>query len=329
VIFSNFNLKTGLVEGDRDDQGNFVKPIAGGGVAPVTKDDFTGSIPQIPYQHIHHFKIAADNSIKMGNNRLSVNVAYQHNQREEFGNPDDLRERGLSFDLQTITYTAQFHVKEMNGWFTSFGVNGMKQENKNKGIEQLIPDYDLFDIGGYFFTKKTIRKITVSGGARYDNRALTVKALMNGAVIKGAAFDQSFGNFSGSLGMAAEITKNVNLKLNVARGFRAPSIPELASNGAHEGTIRYEYGDQALKSEISTQADAGVDFNTEHISFSVGAYYNSFNNFIFYKKLQAAGGGDSTINVDGDDLDAFKFDQRKATLAGLEATIDIHPHPLD
>jgi iron complex outermembrane recepter protein len=28
-------------------------------------------------------------------------------------------------------------------------------------------------------------------------------------------------------------------------------------------------------------------------------------------------------------LSAFKFDQRKATLAGLEATLDIHPHPID
>ncbi len=329
LLFSNFNLKAGLVEGDRDDKGYFIKPIAGGGETRATENDFNTTVPKIPYQHIRHFKIATDNSFKMGERRLAVNIGYQRNQREEFGNVDDPGEQALYFDLKTITYAVQLHFKEMNGWSTSIGVNGMKQQNANKGIEQLIPDYDLFDVGGYIFSKKTIEKITFSGGARYDNRSLKVKDLLDGNAVKGNGFNKSFGNFSGSIGMAAELTKQLVFKLNIARGFRAPSIPELASNGAHEGTIRYEYGDQQLKSEVSTQLDAGLDFNTEHISFGLGTYYNSFSNFIFYRKLQAAGGGDSTVNVDGDDLAAFKFDQRKAVLAGLEATIDIHPHPLD
>ena len=32
----------------------------------------------------------------------------------------------------------------------------MQQANKNKGIEQLIPEYNLFDIGGFIYTRKTI-----------------------------------------------------------------------------------------------------------------------------------------------------------------------------
>ena len=329
LLFSNFNLKAGLVEGERDSAGNFIKPVTGGGEAIPTEADFNTTTPQIPYQHIRHFKVALDNSFKLGNNRLSVNVGYQQNRREEFGNVDDLQERALFFDLKTITYAAQFHFKEAAGWNTSIGVNGMQQQNTNKGVEQLIPNYELFDIGTYLYTKKTIDKVTFSGGARYDTRDLKVKDLMDGSDVKGAAFNKTFSNFSGSVGMAAELSKQVVFKLNAARGFRAPGIPELASNGAHEGTIRYEYGDVNLKSETSTQLDAGLDFNTEHISFGLSAYNNSFNNFIFYRKLQAAGGGDSTVNVDGNDLDAFKFDQRKATLRGFEATIDIHPHPLD
>ncbi|MEO6229308.1 MAG: TonB-dependent receptor [Ferruginibacter sp.] len=329
LLFSNFNLKAGLTEGDRDDQGYFVKPVAGGGEVRATNDDFNSTNPLIPYQHIRHFKIATDNSFKLGKNRLTLNVGYQHNQREEFGNADDPKERALFFDLSTVTYTAQLHLKEMNGWFTTLGIGGMKQRNENKGAEQLIPDYDLFDIGGFVFTKKTINIFTISGGARYDNRDLKVKDLLDGSTVKGNAFNKSFGNFSGSVGMTAQLNDQLNFKVNIARGFRAPSIPELASNGAHEGTIRYEYGEQDLKSEVSTQLDAGFDFNTDHISFTFGAYHNSFDNFIFYRKLQAAGGGDSTVNVNGQDLDAFKFDQRKATLSGIEASVDLHPHPLD
>ncbi len=169
----------------------------------------------------------------------------------------------------------------------------------------------------------------MSGGLRFDNRNLNAKDLLDGTSVKGNAFHQSFSNFSGSIGLAAELTKQIGFKLNIARGFRAPNISELASNGAHEGTTRYEYGDPNLKSETSIQLDGGFEFNSEHISFGLSAYNNSFNNFIFYRKLSSAFGGDSTVNVDGNDLTAFKFDQHKAILRGIETTFDFHPHPLD
>ena len=329
LLVSSFNLKAGLIEGERDSAGYFIKQLAGGITKSATSADFKTSTPLIPYQHIRHFKIAADNNIKLGKNQLTFNIGYQQNQREEFGNPDDKEERSLFFDLKTITYTAQYRLAEKKGWKTSFGINGMQQNNKNKGVEQLIPNYTLFDFGVYTFTQKTINNITLSGGLRFDNRNLNAGNLLDGTTIKGNAFKKSFSNVSGSVGVAAQVSDALNLKFNIARGFRAPSIPELASNGAHEGTTRYEYGNSNLKSETSLQMDAGVDYNAEHISFGLSAFYNSFDNFIFYRKLQAVGGGDSTVDVNGDLLTAFKFDQTKAALTGLEAMVDIHPHPLD
>ncbi len=329
LLVSHFNLKAGLIEGERDANGYFIKPTAGGGTARATDANFKSTTPQIPYQHIRHFKIATDNSIKIKNNRLAFNIGFQQNQREEFGNIDDLNERALFFDLKTITYTAQFHFAEKKGWKTSFGINGMQQNNSNKGVEQLIPDYNLFDLGTYIYAQKVIKKSTFSGGVRYDSRNLETKNLLDGGSIKAAGFKKSFSNFSGSIGLASQLTEKINLKLNAARGFRSPSIPELASNGAHAGTIRYEYGDVNLKSETSLQFDGGLDYNAEHISFGVTAFVNSFNNFIFYNKVAAAAGGDSMVNVNGNLLTAFKFSQRRASLAGFEATVDIHPHPLD
>jgi iron complex outermembrane receptor protein len=265
----------------------------------------------------------------MGKRQLTFNLGFQHNQREEFGNVDNLDERALYFDLKTFTYTAQYHLAEKKGWKTSVGLNGMQQNNTNKGEEQLVPDYGLFDLGTYLFSQKTMDKITLSGGLRYDTRHIDVNNLLDGTIIKGMAFKKSFSNISGSIGIAAQANDKLNLKFNVARGFRAPSIPELASNGAHEGTNRYEYGDAGLKSETSLQFDGGFDYSTEHLSIGVSSYYNSFSNFIFYSKLEAKAGGDSLVNVNGDMIPAFKFDQRKASLAGLEAKFDIHPHPLD
>ncbi len=329
LLVSNFNLKAGLIEGERDAEGFFVKQMPGGGTQRVTNDDFKSSVPLIPYQHISHFKIATDNNIKIGRNNLTFNIGYQQNQREEFGNPDDKKERALFFDLKTITYTAQFHLAQNNGWETSYGINGMQQNNQNKGVEQLVPDYNLFDVGLYAYSRKAIGKVTLSGGLRFDSRSVDAGNLLDGVDIKGNAFKKSFSNFSGSLGLTAQLTEQVNFKVNIARGFRAPSLPELASNGAHEGTTRYEYGNTALKSETSLQLDAGIDFSTEHLSVGLSTFYNNFNNFIFYRKLQNVSAADSLVAVDGNLLTAFKFDQQRAFLAGMEATIDIHPHPLD
>ena len=330
LLISNFNLRAGLIEGDRDANGKFIKAVAGGAEEVATDADFKSTAPFTPYQHIRHFKIASDNNFKLGANNLSLNIGFQRNQREEFGNPDDLSERALFFDLKTTTYAARFLLKEKNGWKPSIGTNGMYQTNTNRGIEQLIPNYSLTDAGIFVFTEKAINKLTVSGGVRYDRRRLQAAQLIDetGAA-KGDAFTKNFSNFSGSAGFAYEANKHVNLKLNIARAFRAPSIPELASNGVHEGTVRYEYGDQDLKSEVSTQADASVELNSDHVSFNLAGYINSFKNFIFYRKLESLAGGDSIVTINTDDNLAFTFDQRKASLAGIEASLDIHPHPVD
>ena len=329
LLMSNFDLTAGMVEGERDSLGNFIKIITGGNNGIATNEDFKSTKPLIPYQHIRHFKLATDNSFKFGENHLSLNVAWQQNQREEFGNPDNTEERALFFDMKTMTYASQFHFKEKNGWKNSVGINGMDQTNTNLGLEQLIPDYHLFDFGLFVFSQKEYKKANISGGVRYDTRNIDAETLKDGTSQKGEAFKKQFSNFSGSIGITYPVSNKINLKLNVARAFRAPSIAELASNGAHEGTIRYEYGDKNLSSEISTQADAAIEINKEHFTFNIAGYLNHFNNFIFYRKMQNFSGTDSIVTVNGSDLSAFKFDQQKANLAGVEITLDIHPHPLD
>ena len=333
LYVSNFDQRVGLVEGDRDDAtGQFLKLVDNGGTEEeviAAGKDFTSSNPFIPRQRIQHFKIASDNSFNVGKDRLTVLVGYQRNQRQEFGNVLDPGEKELYFDLGTVNYNVQYHFAEKNNWKTTIGVNGMQQSNQNKGVEALIPEYSLFDIGGFVYTQKRINQLTLSGGVRFDNRSIDSKELEDGGDVKFQGFTKNFSNVSGSAGLSYEVNKTLTLKFNVARGFRAPSIPELASNGAHEGTNRYEYGEQGLKSETSFQVDGGVEVNTEHVSLAANVFYNAVKNFIYYRKLQSANGGDSIL-VDGtNELLAFRFDQHNARLYGAEVNLDIHPHPLD
>lgn len=333
LYVTNFNQETGVVEGDRDDlTGKFLKLVNDRGVESeeiATNKNFRSTNPFIPKQNIGHFKIASDNSLRVGKDRLTFVLGYQRNERKEFGNVLDPAEKELFFDLNTANYNLQYHFSEQKNWRISIGLNGMYQSNENKGIDALIPEYSLFDIGSFIYTQKRFEKLTLSGGFRFDNRSLTSDRFIQNAVIKFPSFTKSYSNISGSAGLAYEAGRDVTLKLNVARGFRAPSIAELASNGAHEGTNRFEYGEQNLRSETSLQTDAGIEIISEHVSFNANIFYNAMQNFIYYRKLKALGGGDSII-VDGNDqFFAFRFAQSNAMLYGAEFNFDIHPHPLD
>jgi iron complex outermembrane receptor protein len=333
LLISSFNQKPALIEGARDSAtGAFTKLIAVNGQIENTianNDDYKGIHPQIPYQHINHFKIGLDNRFNIGEGKLDINIGYQNNKRKEFGNVFAPNTPDLFFDLNTFTYNIQYHLPDIDKWKTTIGTNGMQQSNKNKAQEVLIPEYNLFDVGIFGYTQKNFEKFTVSGGLRFDNRTLHSKALIINGQPKFEGFEKSFSNASGSVGISYEISHALTFKFNAAKGFRAPAIAELASNGAHEGTNRYEYGDNNLMSETSMQFDGGIEFDNEHISFSATTFLNNINHFIFYRKLKNAAGADSLVNTNGKDITAYKFSQSKATLYGVELNIDIHPHPLD
>jgi iron complex outermembrane recepter protein len=329
LIASNFNQKLGVIEGTRNAEGQFVKTLPGGGKELPTETDFNSMDPKVPYQHVNHMKLISDNSIRVGAGKVSVNMGWQRNQRTEYGNTDIPSERSLDFDLNTFNYNTIYHLADKNGWTHSIGVGGMAQQNRNNGVEVLIPEYHLFDIGSFLYTQKTVGRSTVSGGIRFDNRSLHSYSMEDNGAVKFNEITKNFANVSGSLGLSIEATERLLLKINLARGFRAPSIPELASNGTHEGTNRYEYGNAGLGSEKSWQGDVGIELNSEHVLFTANTFYNRINNFIFYSKLMGANGSDSLVAVDGDQIPAYKFDQRNATLYGGEVLLDIHPHPLD
>ena len=83
-------------------------------------------------------------------------------------------------------------MPESKDWHTTLGTNGMRQSNQNKGEEALIPEYNLFDIGGFVFVQRSFKKATVSGGLRYDTRKINSKELIEGGDVKFEKFSRSF-----------------------------------------------------------------------------------------------------------------------------------------
>lgn len=294
------------------------------------------------HQHVQHYKLYSSNNFIFGESKLGLILGYQQNIRREFSHPEYPDIAGLYLTLNTFTYDAKYSLPEYKGWEATIGVNGMYQNNTNKGTEFIIPDYNLFDFGPFVFVKKTFEKLDISGGIRYDARIFNNDAMYTGInpqngfnrqinSADGAdqpfyKFNHTFSGISGSVGATYEISKEFSVKSNIARGFRAPNIAEISANGIHPGTLIYQIGNTSFKPEFSLQEDMGVSFTSNHVIGKIEVFNNNISNYIFNQKLLNTAGQDSVI-IKGNQT--FKYRQTEAQLYGWEASLDIHPHPLD
>ena len=341
---STFNSSLNMVEGDRDGLGQFIfaTPDGSGSTKEVSasSSDLSGYKIGFPHQQVYHLRVLSNNYFILRKGTINLDLGFQNNKRKEFGdvlNPNDM---ALFFDLNTFNYNLRYNLEELKGWETSFGASGMQQNNYNKGLEFLIPEYSLFDVGGFVFTQKTFNKITLAGGLRFDNRNINTQKLILDSLetpvsvedsttnLKFDAFTKNYNSSSGSVGLSYQINKKSTIKFNLSRGFRAPNIAEISSNGKHEGTLRYEYGTADLKSEVSHQIDLAYFLNSDHVTFEFTPFTNFISNYIFSGKLTSTFGGDSIPDLT-DPTPAYKFTQGDATLIGGEIYLDIHPHPFD
>jgi iron complex outermembrane receptor protein len=289
------------------------------------------------------FYMANNFNLKNGS-RIHFNAGYQKSVRKEFSHPA-VKQPGLYLQLQTGTYDIKYNFKENKNTSYTAGINGMYQLNQvEKGTEFVIPSYRQFDFGPFLFIKKTIRKIELAGGLRYDIRTLKMASLftkqdlqtgfdkpVTGLDTIGAnrLFTNSKMQFSGitvSVGVSFIFTDAFSMKFNMARGFRTPNIAEIASNGVHPGTNIYQLGNTRYKPEFSLQQDLGFIYHSEHLTMNLEVFNNEIQNYVFNEKLLNKQGTDS-IMIAGNQT--FQFRQAKARLYGAEYSMDIHPHPLD
>ena len=293
LTWTCYHLTPSIVEGERDEETGALERSEGFGVKTYKKT--------LPFQQVKHYKAVCDNSFNFSAGILKAIVGYQQNRRQEYEESAD--EYELFFKLHTVTYDVRYLTHEFDGWKLAVGVNGMWQQSKNLGEESLIPAYKLFDIGGYATTSKSIGSWTLNGGLRYDHRHLDFHS-------------RDFSGVTGSVGAVWNATEQLNVRMNVARGFRAPNMSELGSDGVHEGTVRYEQGNALLDAEYSWQADLGVDFESRHVSAQAALFANRIENYIFAKRV-------NVVMEEG--YNTYEYTQGDARLLGFEVGVDLHP----
>ena len=294
--FSRVSFTPGITEGE----------LVGG--------DFDGRSYGIasPFQKVLHTKAVSDNAWYFGRGTLKAVVGYQQNYRREFEEEDEAE---LAMRLHTFNYDIKYLHSLPRDWKIATGIGGMWQRNVNQGEEYLIPDHCLFDFGLFATAEWQWQKWHFSGGARFDNRHLSTSSLTEDGTLRFESLSKNFTGVTGSLGAVWNVTDRLNLRLNAARGFRAPTVSELSSNGVHEGSIQYELGNAGLKAEKSMQLDLGLDYTSHFVSLQASLFCNWIDDYIFLARLP--------FETDG--YRTYQYRQGDARLMGGEVSLDIHP----
>lgn len=347
---SYFDLQTGIVDGTRDSTtGAMERPVAYPNVngsayfyVMPTRQEQKSYTPFVINQRIQHKKIVWDNSIALGDGLIKAIFSWQKNQRQENNDPSLPDISTIYYSSNAATYDVRYLSKQIGGFNISGGASGAYQSSQSLGTLLLIPNYDFFEIGAFAIADKKFGDLNLSGGIRYDTRTFhgadhwvdsTTQAstFPNGpnAFHEFKGFNSRFSGMSFSFGGTYNLKKNVFIKANIARGWRAPNVTECAANGVHDGTVVYEIGDNTLKPETSLEEDIAFGIHSKDIDIEIDAFYNRINSFIYAKGLHSTSGGDSInnkLNVVGlGNAPVYKYTQGQAQLYGGEIALDLHP----
>lgn len=263
----------------------------------------------LPYQKSFNQFVSWDHKLFFKKQELILTLGNTHNQLKEF--EEKFTIPGMFLDLNTSSYQLRHKFAFKPKMDLTSGFQGSIQFNKNNPIaqEQLIPNATTIDNGIYSVFNASHKNSTFQVGIRFDLRKLIVHSATT-------SFTKSFPGLTYSAGLIQRFEQS-KLRINFSSGFRAPTSSELLSNGVHHGSMRFEIGDQQLKTEQANQLDISFDFDNEHISFIINPFASYMQNFIF---LEPSDSIQNQFPV------YFYRAAKQAYLYGIDAGFHIHPH---
>ena len=290
---------------------------------PIVPESELKSYSIIPlHQHIQHYRLYNTGQYKLGEALLDVLVGAQQSVRREYNHPTVPGQPGLFLVLNTLNFDVKYNFPERKGIESTLGFSGMLQANRNKDATDFpIPNYNLFDVGAFFFAKKSFGKIDLSGGLRLDNRKVDWNDFM-----QFTAFDKNYRGLSGSVGLTYNLTERILFKANIARGYRAPNITEIGSNGLDPGAHIVYLGNRTFVPEFNLQQDLGFMAYLKNIDLSFELFNNNIQNYIYQARLTDEN-GEPVVVVPGNLT--YQYKQSAAHLYGLETSVNIHPQSLE
>lgn len=267
-----------------------------------------------PFQRIGSTRVALAGNVVLGGSRLELDLGAERNRRREF---EEAGSDEVALGLLSTTLTANAHLHHAIGPVAGIiGVSAMRVDFEKFGEETLIPGNRADNLGLYAFGQMDAGAWQLSFGARYDHRTLHNDA--DDALALDAG-DRRYDAVTGNAGVLYRLSEPMAIVLNLGRGFRAPSPFELFANGVHEGTVRYEVGDPALRNETSFNTDLAFRVQSGAMQAEIGVFRNAIADYIYPDPTGVTDPGSGFLIYD--------IAQGDALLTGVEASFDYHPTP--
>ncbi len=265
-----------------------------------------------PFQRVGVSRGTLTGNIALGSARIEIDLGRESNRRREF---EEATSTEFALGLQSINTMGNIHLHHSTGGRLAgvVGVSGMRTAVSISGEEVLVPASTTDNVGVYAFEQIDAGRWQFSAGARADWRRLRHEANTALGLDDG---EQSWTAVTGNAGALLRVTESVAIVSNVGRGFRAPSAFELFADGVHEGTVRYEVGNAALRNEVSLNTDLAVRMQGHGVAAEFGVFRNAINDYIY---------ADPTGETDTESgLQVYRYAQGDAVLTGIESSADVH-----
>jgi iron complex outermembrane receptor protein len=266
------------------------------------------------HDHDHGHGAGDTPYVKLRSQRLDLRAAYT----EPFAGFQELRFRGGLTDYQhreieggevattfkNRGYDARLELahKPIHGWRGVIGLQNAFSDFRADGEEAFLPRSDTQTTGVFVLEEYRWRDWRFELGARQDWQRISPEG--------GRPRTDHSGT---SLSAAAiwDFAPAYSVALSLSRSQRMPSAQELYAKGVHLATNTYEIGDASLGKETSHNIDVTLRKHAGDTTFSVSAFHNRVNNYIYARTLDQY-----------EDFRLIEYAQQDAEFTGIEGELN-------
>ena len=311
AVYTFNNDKKGVYSGAHIGNLTDLESVLNKETPPETGDnDFFVGYPQ---QRVYHEYFQLKDEILLGEDRLSIVLARQFNNRKEFDKhpPRGTSEYRPAMEMMLTHWSSRINYsKKLSRKFQNLtGVTSTFERNAN-AYARFIPEYEQFNIAAYSSVSYAYQKLGAHAGIRYEHYNLTPTITDT----KFAALDSianSGNQLTGNIGVNY-YGKKLTYKLNSSTSYRPPSPNELYSRGLHHSAAIVETGNPNLKAESGWNNHLSVGGEiTPNVWVSFEGFYQYYSNYI-----EKVTDGETELTIRGA-FPSFYFTQHKASFAGI------------
>ncbi|MEP6589721.1 MAG: TonB-dependent receptor [Gemmatimonadota bacterium] len=218
----------------------------------------------------------------------------------------------VAFDLLLNTVTLGLKGLRTFGehLHAAFGVSGLRQANASRGPIALVPGGTTTNGAAFAVAEARHEQWSVLGGLRVDARSVDADPSTG---LGFAGDSRRYQAVSGDLGVVYRPLEGLALALNAGRGWRAPNLFELYSNGPKLSEARYEIGDATLRTERGTNIEGSVRWQSAAVRGEVTVFRNQIDRYTYIAPTGQSISG----------LPVYRHRQTDARLTGGEASIEV------